>query len=92
MSRTVLSADDVRRAVTRIAHEIVERGRDADGEDVLDGATVVEQERTGMLGLQRLEPDARDDLDRSAGRRCPGPLPQEPADGGAGPHPARLLV
>jgi pyrimidine operon attenuation protein / uracil phosphoribosyltransferase len=47
-SRTVLSADDVRRALTRIAHEIVERNHG------LDGVVLVGLQRGGVWVAEAL--------------------------------------
>jgi pyrimidine operon attenuation protein / uracil phosphoribosyltransferase len=44
----VMTADDVRRAVTRIAHEIVERNRG------LDGVVIVGLQRGGVWLTERL--------------------------------------
>ena len=48
MTTQVLTADDVRRAVTRIAHEIVERNRG------LDGVVLVGLQRGGVWLAERL--------------------------------------
>src|SRR6187397_1486162 len=47
-SKTVLGADDVRRAITRIAHEIVERNRG------LDGVVIVGLQRGGVWLAEQL--------------------------------------
>ncbi len=77
-SRLALSADDIRRAVVRIAHEIVERNRGA-GSLVLVGILRPGPALAGRLGaeIERFEPVSvptgaldigmyRDDLDRRA--------------------------
>ena len=58
--RTVLSADDVRRALTRIAHEIVERNHGLEGEVLVGlqrGGVWVAEALAGILGS--IDPSAR---------------------------------
>ena len=78
----VLTADDVRRAVTRIAHEIVERNRGGDGVVLLGlprGGTWLAERLAEVIGRHRRRGDARG---RRA-RRQPPPRRHRPAPGRA---------
>lgn len=81
-TRTVLSADDVRRAITRIAHEIVERNRGAEELVVVGlqrgGVWFAEALATVLAGVDRSHPVAVGTLDVSLHRDDVGIRPIVP--------------
>ncbi|MBI2059181.1 MAG: bifunctional pyr operon transcriptional regulator/uracil phosphoribosyltransferase PyrR [Nitrospirae bacterium] len=74
-SRTVLSADEIRRALARIAHEILERNHGLDGLSLIGvrtrGVTMAQRLRDEILKIENVSPPLgtvditlyRDDLD-----------------------------